>query len=38
MMIAGPGNYRGPDFLRVGLPLTVLMTTLLLGVVNLLYR
>jgi di/tricarboxylate transporter len=38
MMIAGPGNYRGPDFLRVGLPLTALMTALLLGVVNLLYR
>lgn len=37
-MVAGPGGYRGKDFLRVGLPLTlVYMITVIVGV-DLLYH
>lgn len=38
MIIAGPGGYRSRDFLRVGLPLTVLMLATLLVSINLLFR
>jgi len=38
MMVTGPGGYRGKDFLRVGLPLTVLMLVVTLVVVNLMFR
>jgi len=37
-IVAGPGGYRGRDFLRVGLPLTVLMLLVLLIAVNLVFR
>ncbi|MEO6075430.1 MAG: SLC13 family permease, partial [Dokdonella sp.] len=33
LVVAGPGGYRSGDFLRIGLPLTVLMlVTCLIGV------
>ena len=35
MIIAGPGGYRQRDFLRVGIPLTVLMLVVMLLAVNL---
>jgi di/tricarboxylate transporter len=38
MMVAGPGGYRSNDFLRVGIPLTVLMLVVTLISINLLYR
>jgi di/tricarboxylate transporter len=38
MMITGPGGYRGKDFLRVGLPLTVLILATTLIVINLMFR
>ncbi len=38
MMVAGPGGYRGKDFLRVGLPLTGMVLVLTLVVINLMYR
>ncbi|NII09836.1 SLC13 family permease [Oleiagrimonas sp. C23AA] len=38
MMVAGPGGYRSRDFIRVGLPLTILMLVVTLVTVNLLYR
>ncbi|WP_266156950.1 SLC13 family permease [Dyella silvatica] len=38
MMIAGPGGYRGKDFLRVGLPLTALVLIITLVVINLMFR
>jgi len=38
MMVAGPGGYRGKDFLRVGLPLTGIVLLLTLVVINLMYR
>ncbi|HET7358856.1 MAG TPA: SLC13 family permease [Rhodanobacteraceae bacterium] len=38
MMVAGPGGYRSNDFLRVGVPLTVIMLTVTLVSINLLYR
>jgi di/tricarboxylate transporter len=38
MMIAGPGGYRSADFLRVGLPLTLVLLVVTLVSVNLLYR
>jgi di/tricarboxylate transporter len=37
-IVAGPGGYRARDFLRVGLPLTVLMLITLLVAVNLVFR
>ena len=37
-LIAGPGSYRGRDFLRVGLPLTLLMLVVMLVSVNLVFR
>ncbi|HZW50421.1 MAG TPA: SLC13 family permease, partial [Rudaea sp.] len=38
LVVAGPGGYRQKDFLRVGLPLTVLMLVVMLVAVNLLFR
>jgi di/tricarboxylate transporter len=38
MMIAGPGGYRSKDFLRVGLPLTLIVLVLTLVSINLMYR
>jgi di/tricarboxylate transporter len=38
MMIAGPGGYRGKDFLRVGAPLTLVMLVVTLVAINLMYR
>jgi di/tricarboxylate transporter len=37
-IVAGPGGYRARDFLRVGLPLTVLMLLVMLLAVNLVFR
>jgi di/tricarboxylate transporter len=37
MMVAGPGGYRGKDFLRVGIPLTLAMLVTTLVVINLLF-
>ncbi len=37
-LVAGPGGYRSRDFLRVGLPLTVLLLVTLLIAVNLVFR
>jgi len=37
-IVAGPGGYRARDFLRVGLPLTVLMLAATLIVVNLVFH
>ncbi len=37
MIVAGPGGYRRRDFLRVGIPLTVLMLVVLLLSVNLVF-
>ena len=37
-IVAGPGGYRGRDFLRVGLPLTVLMLIATLITVNLVFH
>jgi di/tricarboxylate transporter len=34
MIVSGPGGYRARDFLRVGIPLTVLMLVILLASVN----
>ncbi len=36
-MAAGPAGYRAWDLMRVGLPLTLLYLTVVLGVVNLIY-
>ena len=38
MMVAGPGGYRGKDFLRVGLPLTALVLVITLVAINLMFR
>ncbi|MGH8042455.1 MAG: SLC13 family permease [Rudaea sp.] len=38
LVVAGPGNYSSRDFLRVGLPLTVLMLVVLLVAVNLVFH
>ncbi len=38
MMITGPGGYRGKDFLRVGLPLTLLILVATLIVINLMFH
>ena len=37
-LIAGPGGYRARDFLRVGLPLTLLLLIVMLISVNLVFR
>jgi di/tricarboxylate transporter len=37
-LIAGPGGYRARDFLRVGLPLTLLLLIVMLIAVNLTFR
>lgn len=37
MIVAGPGGYRRRDFLRVGVPLTVLMLVVMLVAVNLVF-
>jgi di/tricarboxylate transporter len=37
-IVAGPGGYRARDFLRVGLPLTIIMLVVLLVMVNLVFR
>ncbi|PWK83494.1 di/tricarboxylate transporter [Fulvimonas soli] len=38
MMVTGPGGYRGRDFLRVGLPLTLAVLVVTLIGINLLYH
>jgi len=38
MMVAGPGGYRATDFLRAGLPLTIMVLVLTLVCINLMYR
>ncbi|HOV57361.1 MAG TPA: SLC13 family permease [Rhodanobacteraceae bacterium] len=38
LVVAGPGGYRGKDFLRVGLPLTLVMLLVMLLAVNLTFR
>ncbi|MBS0431843.1 MAG: SLC13 family permease [Proteobacteria bacterium] len=38
LIVAGPGGYKPRDFLRVGLPLTLLMLVTTLIMVNLLFR
>jgi di/tricarboxylate transporter len=38
MMVAGPGGYRGKDFLRVGVPLTAAMLVATLVVINFMFR
>jgi di/tricarboxylate transporter len=38
MMVTGPGGYKGRDFLRVGLPLTLLVLVVTLIAINLLFR
>ncbi len=38
MMVAGPGGYRAKDFLRVGIPLTLLVLAITLVVINLMFR
>jgi di/tricarboxylate transporter len=37
MIVSGPGGYRKRDFLRVGIPLTVLMLVIMLVSVNLVF-
>ena len=38
MMVTGPGGYRGKDFLRVGIPLTLAMLVVTLVAINLMFR
>ncbi|HET6912431.1 MAG TPA: SLC13 family permease [Rhodanobacteraceae bacterium] len=38
LLVAGPGGYKPRDFLRLGLPLTLLMLVTMLVMVNLLFR
>lgn len=38
MMVAGPGGYRSKDFLRAGLPLTLVLLVVTIVTVNLMYR
>ncbi|HEX7110993.1 MAG TPA: SLC13 family permease, partial [Mizugakiibacter sp.] len=38
MMVAGPGGYRTQDFLRVGLPLTLMILVFTLLTVNLVFH
>src|SRR5450432_2039444 len=37
-IVAGPGGYRARDFMRVGLPLTVLLLLVMLVAVNVVFR
>jgi di/tricarboxylate transporter len=37
-IVAGPGGYRARDFIRVGVPLTLLLLVVLLVSVNLVFR
>jgi len=37
LIVAGPGGYRSRDFLRVGLPLTLLMLVTTLIALNLVF-
>jgi len=37
MMVAGPGNYRSSDFLRVGIPLTLAVLAVTLVTINAMY-
>ncbi|RUL64570.1 SLC13 family permease [Dyella dinghuensis] len=38
MMVTGPGDYRGKDFLRAGLPLTCIVLVITLVAINLMFR
>jgi di/tricarboxylate transporter len=38
LLVAGPGGYKPRDFLRVGLPLTLLMLVTMLVMVNIVFR
>jgi di/tricarboxylate transporter len=38
MMVTGPGGYKGKDFLRVGVPLTLMVLVVTLVVINLMFR
>ena len=38
MMVAGPGGYRGKDFLRVGVPLTLLVLLVTMVIINLMFH
>ncbi|MDE1962543.1 MAG: SLC13 family permease [Xanthomonadaceae bacterium] len=38
MMVAGPGGYRGKDFLRVGIPLTLAVLLVTMVMINLMFR
>ncbi|MCP1376308.1 SLC13 family permease [Dyella lutea] len=38
MMVAGPGGYRGKDFLRVGVPLTLAVLLVTMVVINLMFH
>jgi di/tricarboxylate transporter len=37
LIVAGPGGYKSRDFLRVGLPLTVVMLVVTLVMVNVVF-
>ena len=38
MMVTGPGDYSGRDFLRAGVPLTFIVLIITMVVINLMYR
>jgi di/tricarboxylate transporter len=38
LLVAGPGGYKPSDFLRLGIPLTLLMLVTMLVMVNLIFR
>ncbi|MDO1528155.1 SLC13 family permease [Fulvimonas sp. R45] len=38
MMVTGPGGYKGKDFLRAGLPLTLLVLAITLVAINLMFH
>lgn len=38
MMVAGPGGYRGKDFLRVGVPLTLAVLLVTMVMINLMFH
>jgi di/tricarboxylate transporter len=38
LLVAGPGGYKPRDFLRLGLPLTLLMLVTMLVMVNIIFR
>lgn len=38
MMVTGPGGYRSKDFLRAGLPLTLIVLVITLVAINLMFR